>query len=275
VIETPDHYSTASRRGFESVSFRLCETVVPVQLFRPAVQPPRPGAEAVRLRAAGAAGAVREGLQEAPEAALRPEYHLPTTKIVGEVPVSTPGRTLQLQLTAERGLSYDPLESLLDGIPARRRLMMMDTCHSGEVDEDAVRTPPPLPGGAVRGDAGQVKLATDFRSFSYSGAIQSPDSSHEVLAQLFADLRRGSGAAVISSASGAEFALESPQWQNGVFTFSVLQGADVGPGRPRPRRTVRVSELREYVVGEVRRLTQGAQTSTSRRENLEFDFPVV
>lgn len=39
--------------------------------------------------------------------------------------------------------------------------------------------------------------------------------------------------------------------------------------------TIRVSELREYVVGEVHRLTREAQTPTSRRENLEFDFPVL
>ncbi|MCY1011925.1 caspase family protein [Nannocystis pusilla] len=462
VIETPDHYYTASRQGFESVSFRLGETVVPVELFdlrlnRPDLVLKRFGYAPPELLALyEKAYKKRLKKMRIDEAALQPTYHLPTAKIAGEVPVSTPGRTLQLQVTADdarfeldrllvyvndvpihgsggidlrgekarhhersiavellpgrnkiqvstlnsagtesrkdtvevvstapapgsdlyvlavgvskyadvkmnlkyaakdardiagmfkargsrfgkvevlqildgearrenilaarqkllntkiddqvvvfvaghgmldtnldyyfvthdfereapgkRGLSYDQLESLLDGIPARRKLMMMDTCHSGEVDEDAVRTPPPLPGGAARGDAGQVKLATDFRSFSYSGAIQSPDSSHEVLAQLFADLRRGSGAAVISSASGAEFALESPQWQNGVFTFSVLQGLTSGQADLDRDGTVRVSELREYVVGEVRRLTQGAQTPTSRRENLEFDFPVL
>jgi len=158
--------------------------------------------------------------------------------------------------------------------------MMMDTCHSGEVDEDAVRAPPPLPGasGLSKKDArslGDVKVATDFRAFSYGGAVQSPDHSGEILTQLFADLRRGSGAAVISSASGAEFALESAQWNNGVFTYAVLQGLTSGDADIDRDGTVRVSELREYVVGEVHRLTRGAQTPTPRRENLEFDFPVL
>jgi uncharacterized caspase-like protein len=176
---------------------------------------------------------------------------------------------------AKRGLSYEQLESLLDGIPARRKLMMMDTCHSGEVDEEAVRTPPPLPGGGGSRGTEDVKVASDFRSFTYSGAIQSPDRSQEILSQLFADLRRGSGAAVISSASGVEFALESAQWQNGVFTFAVLQGVTSGQADLDRDGTIRVSELRDYVVGEVHRLTRGAQTPTARRENLEFDFPVL
>lgn len=174
---------------------------------------------------------------------------------------------------AKRGLSYEQLESLLDGIPARRKLMMMDTCHSGEVDEDAVRVAPPLPGTTA--PVRDVKVTSDFRSFSYGGAVQSADRSGELLAQLFADLRRGSGAAVISSASGAEFALESARWQNGVFTYSVLQGLTSGAADLDRDGTIVVSELRDYVVGEVHRLTQGKQTPTSRRENLDFDFSVL
>jgi len=158
--------------------------------------------------------------------------------------------------------------------------MMMDTCHSGEVDEDAVQAAGARErrGGPCKKDArslGDVKVATDFRAFSYGGAVQSPDHSGEILTQLFADLRRGSGAAVISSASGAEFALESAQWNNGVFTYAVLQGLTSGDADIDRDGTVRVSELREYVVGEVHRLTRGAQTPTPRRENLEFDFPVL
>ena len=39
-------------------------------------------------------------------------------------------------------------------------------------------------------------------------------------------------------------------------------------------QTVTVSELQVYVIDQVRKLTQGGQNPTVRRENLEADFVV-
>jgi uncharacterized caspase-like protein len=92
--------------------------------------------------------------------------------------------------------------------------------------------------------------------------------------ELFANLQRGSGAAVITASSGVEYALESQKWKNGVFTYSVLEGLQSKKADTNKDGEVRVSELRDYVVRRVKELTNGQQTPTSRQESIEFDFRV-
>lgn len=171
---------------------------------------------------------------------------------------------------ADRGLAYEELEGLVDGIPARRKLVLIDACHSGEVDEEETELV-----AATTVEDGTVKS----RGFKRKKAAQKKPalglaSSFELMRDLFADLRRGSGAMVISSASGAEYAFESPQWRNGVFTYSLLEGLQSNKADADNSGDVRVSELRDYVIARVRDLTQGEQTPTARRENLEYDFRV-
>ena len=169
--------------------------------------------------------------------------------------LATPG--VDFESPAGKGLPYEALEGLVDGIPALRRLVLVDACHSGEVDKDeAVLT-------ASAGASGEVK-SRGFNTVKRRHVGQK--SAADLATELFADLRRGSGAMVIASASGTEVAFESAEWKNGVFTYALLEGLKSGK--------VRVSELRDYVTGRVRELTHGQQTPTSRRENLEFDFKV-
>jgi uncharacterized caspase-like protein len=87
-------------------------------------------------------------------------------------------------------------------------------------------------------------------------------------------LRRGSGAVVISSASGTQFALESPQWKNGVFTYAVLDGLKNKRIAPSASGKVTVSGLRDYVIAKVPALTNGQQTPTARQEQLDDDFAI-
>ena len=187
---------------------------------------------------------------------------------------------------AANGLPYQEFENLLDGIPALQKVLLLDTCFSGEIDKDQAIVVAQADTGGTR--AGTVKM----RSFKAARGVTvtaeadeptagattaGPRLSTEMLKfqqDWFADLRRGTGAAVISSSSGNEYSLEGEQWKNGVFTYSLLTGLKNREADANKDQAITVSELQAYVIDQVRKLTQGGQNPTVRRENLEYDFVV-
>jgi hypothetical protein len=68
--------------------------------------------------------------------------------------------------------------------------------------------------------------------------------------ELFADLRRGSGASVIAASGGYDFAYVGGGLKNGTFTAAMLEGLN-GAAASNGHGSVRVSELRDYVDGEL------------------------
>jgi hypothetical protein len=162
-----------------------------------------------------------------------------------------------------RGLPYDLLESLIDSVPARNRLVFIDACHSGEVDkEDLVVENKPNSQVVANARSGTktVKPKAGLKnSFDYMNA-------------LFSDIQRGSGASVISAAGGLEFALESPEWNNGIFTYSIIKGLKYKEADTNRDGQVRLSELKRYVSETVFELTSGKQNPTMRKENAGNDF---
>jgi WD40 repeat protein len=176
---------------------------------------------------------------------------------------------------AARGLKYEELETLLEDIPARKKLLMMDACHSGEVDKTRLKVSNDQTVILAKNIKGVVKSYTyqnDVAEDQYQVGIK---TSFELMQELFTNVSKGSGTVVISAAAGNSYALESDEWKNGVFTYCVLHGLKNKKADLNDDGTVTVNELKEYVRSEVERLTQGAQKPTSRRENLEFDFPVL
>jgi WD40 repeat protein len=174
------------------------------------------------------------------------------------------------------GLPFEDFEDLLDGIAPLEKLLLVDTCFSGEIDKDEVQTLTKVEGGArvtVRAHAAARNLVS-LESSAPSSSSAEPDAALELQRDLFADLRRGTGAVVISSSSGNEYSLEGSQWGNGVFTYAVLQALGHARANSDGDSTVTVSKLQRYVTDEVRRLTDGAQNPTVRRENLDYDFVV-
>ena len=166
---------------------------------------------------------------------------------------------------AERGLPYESIDEMLDGIRSRKKLLLMDTCHAGEQDTDDVVA------DRVEKVLGDEVKERRFRELTRPGARVGLSNSFQLLQELFADLRRGTGTVVIASAGGSEYAVESAAWNNGVFTHALLRGLKGEADRDRDGRVL-VSELREFVEQEVRKLTAGQQSPTARRENLVVDF---
>lgn len=166
-----------------------------------------------------------------------------------------------------QGLAYEQLEGLLDGIKANKKILIMDTCHSGEVDKDEV-----IEAEVIEEDQGDI----EFRAAGLNIAEKEGEgaSASRLSRELFNDLRRGTGSTVISSAGGAEFAMESDEWKNGLFTYCLLNGLKNKTADLDNDGIVMLSELQEYVVIKVAGLSHGRQVPNTRMQNIELDFRV-
>ncbi len=165
------------------------------------------------------------------------------------------------------GLPYEDLEGLLQDIPARQKLLLIDACHSGEIDneEASLVKKQKGPGNITFRNAGDLNVA-----YKRTGL----ENSFQMMKELFMDLRRSTGATVISSASGVESAFEGDVWKNGVFTYCLLSGIKEQKADLNLDGRISASELHRYIQGRVSELTQGQQTPTSRIENFITDFIV-
>jgi WD40 repeat protein len=168
---------------------------------------------------------------------------------------------------SEKGLNYDLLESLLNDIPARKKMLFIDACHSGEVDKDETADEQTLISDTSNNDSSRgTEELGDKKILS--------QSSFELMKHMFADIRKGTGSTIISSAGGSEYAYESDKTKNGIFTYILINGLSTGKADFNKDGKIMVSELRDYLMENVSKLTQGYQNPTCRRQNLEFDFRV-
>jgi WD40 repeat protein len=177
----------------------------------------------------------------------------------------------------KRGVSFDELESLLDGIPARKKLLLMDACHSGEVDkEEGI--------GLIASDtviSSDINFRGSIREYSFKGlentskqSVISLNNSFELMKELFAELDKGTGTTVISAAAGKGYALESSQWDNGVFTYTILDGIKNKAADRNGDGHISLSELKDYSIIQVELLTGGRQKPTARRESIIYDWKI-
>ena len=165
---------------------------------------------------------------------------------------------------AAKGISINDISALLEDIPARQKLILIDACHSGEVDRERFSF------SAATADTQFVKTAT--RSKVKVKKERTVQNTVKLMEQYFSDVNRDNGINIISAAAGEEYALESGEWSNGVFSYSFMKGVFDKQADKDRNRKVSQSEIRKYMQQLVLKLTKGQQQPTSRNMNTDYNW---
>lgn len=113
---------------------------------------------------------------------------------------------------SERGLPYEDLESILDGIKPLKKILMIDACHAGEVDKESVVL--------AANEEETVQASVAFRGVvPLNVRNKKALNAFELMKSTFSELRLGTGATVISSSSGLNTPLKEI---NGTTDFSLI-----------------------------------------------------
>ncbi|MDO4216421.1 MAG: caspase family protein, partial [Bacteroidales bacterium] len=171
---------------------------------------------------------------------------------------------------SQHSIPYEDFESLLDGISPLRKLLLLDACHSGEIDKEDVKM-------AQANNTSLVKQGITFRNAGIhlpQAVSTTAEEIDELLSDNFSKLQRGSGATIISSSSGLQVSREGDRWNNGLFTYCLIQGLNDEKCDEDHDGKISTRELQSYCATQVQQLSNGNQRPSTRRENRLLDFNI-
>lgn len=181
------------------------------------------------------------------------------------------GHDFDPERPAETGIKLDDLVGAVSSAKALKRLVLLDTCHAGVVGEKdemlLAQMDTKLPSGvrAVAQRGMKVQQAADF----------SASDKQRFIEEMFSLPGTIRGVNIIGASAGAQFALESDQWNNGVFTASVIEGLRDKKADWNEDGRITVSELKNYLGQRVSELTAGAQKPSVVAFEQDQDFDLL
>jgi uncharacterized caspase-like protein len=183
--------------------------------------------------------------------------------------------------TENMGITFEALESLVDGIKPLKRTVLFDTCHSGEVEEEdkpqllAMVSSGDLSPAAAADSGVQVRGVATRGMKVTSAEPKLRHSDFVELEGLFPDSRRAKGANILTSSSGSEFSMESDAWQNGLFTYAFLNALQDEKTDANSDKSVSFNEAATAVQDKVKTLSGGHQRPITRGVNREAEVALA
>ncbi len=172
---------------------------------------------------------------------------------------------------AATAVTFDEIEAILSDIAPRRKLLLLDTCESGEMD-DATRAELTA---RIR-DAGLAARTSSVFQQAHSGQPKRV-FLYERDRYIYNDLARRTGSIIFSASHAGEMSFESPKIQNGFFTHQILEALGSKQADTNQDGNISIDELEAFVSLSVALQTGGLQRPTVDRDNINqrFSFPLL
>lgn len=171
---------------------------------------------------------------------------------------------------ATSAVSFEQIESLLRDIAPRRKLLLLDTCESGEMDE-ATRAEL---AAKARGAGLSARTSQTFQ-VAHAGQPRRV-FLYERDRYIYNDLARRTGSIIFSASHAGEMSFESPKIQNGLFTREVIDALSSSQADTNRDGRISIDEIEAFVSFNVASKTGGLQRPIVDRDNINqrFSFPL-
>ncbi|HLO55494.1 MAG TPA: caspase family protein [Saprospiraceae bacterium] len=164
---------------------------------------------------------------------------------------------------AKNSISFHELNSLLDDIQPRKKLLLIDACRSGISIKSEIHGRTATMNSYENGNRGSNPISKDKNNISIT---------LQMMQDLFTNLNLGNGAIAFTASSGYNAALESSILKNGLFTYAILctlrnKDADIDNDSK-----LTLYELDRFVKQKVKEISAGQQVPSNRQVNWQNNW---
>lgn len=166
----------------------------------------------------------------------------------------------------ETAAPFELVENLVRDVKPRKKLLLVDTCNSGDRDPDEADAAP------VKGARGVRSRALRALTLELGNVRRAPPRSYlfDHNRYIYNDVLRRTGAIVLSSSRGNEVSFETEEAQNGLFTEEILRALTSGVADGNHDGVLDDKELRNYVARAVARQSGDQQHPVVDTDNMDM-----
>ena len=169
---------------------------------------------------------------------------------------------------AKNTIDFGKLLTAMDAIPARQKLILIDACHSGDLDKRNI-----VSTKENTKDSSRTIDSTSAKSVSLKFKSKN-ENAFEAMQKLFSFSEKGNGTIVFSASGGMQVAYEGAKYQNGYFTYALKEALLYNKANEGQEGMLLLNQLIKYTTKKVIEISGGRQTPNLRIAHPDINWRI-